>query len=254
MVTLGRMEFLRRAVDCYLNQSYPNKELQIVSLLDDNPKAPLIQFLEELNEPHIHLHLIEGEKSLGALRNISINKAQGAIICQWDDDDLYHPDRLKVQYEQLIKEQAEVCFLTSQLHYFKNDKVLSWLEWSNFRQPFDCMPNSIMMRKSVEVSYPEEGPNAQKKEDSNVLQQIHNLRVKIAKVKDRAYMYVYTYHGDNTWQKEHHYDLVKKTASNSSKLKKYQPELLKTIDYFALPKDLSLFYADTMSLERFATI
>ena len=34
-----------------------------------------------------------GKLPLGLLRNIAVAQAKGNIVCQWDDDDLYHRDR-----------------------------------------------------------------------------------------------------------------------------------------------------------------
>ncbi|MCC8197454.1 MAG: glycosyltransferase family 2 protein [Tannerellaceae bacterium] len=41
--------------------------------------------------------------TLGELRNLCVQNADGKYICQWDDDDWYSEDRLQIQMEYIIK-------------------------------------------------------------------------------------------------------------------------------------------------------
>jgi glycosyltransferase involved in cell wall biosynthesis len=37
----------------------------------------------------------EPGRTLGSLRNLDIEMAQGEYVCQWDDDDWYHAGRIE---------------------------------------------------------------------------------------------------------------------------------------------------------------
>jgi hypothetical protein len=61
-----------------------------------------------------------------------------------------------------------------------------------------------MMFKDGRFRYPESGPFAQRGEDSMLLYEIYQT-VGIVAAKDVGYLYLYTYHGRNTFDREHHY-------------------------------------------------
>ena len=91
-VTRNRVPWLRRSIECFMGQSYSNKELVVVYDTDDvHTKA----FLDELQ--NVPLVLVENSKrqKLGALRNMSVKAANGDLLMQWDDDDYYSNDRMK---------------------------------------------------------------------------------------------------------------------------------------------------------------
>ena len=68
-------------------------------------------------------------QTLGELRNASVEAARGDIVCQWDDDDRYHPRRLELQFAAMRVENSEFCFLTDQLHLFAPDRTMYWDDW-----------------------------------------------------------------------------------------------------------------------------
>ena len=61
--------------------------------------------------------------TLGELRNFSVQLARYPLVCQWDDDDLYHPRRLETQFAYLKIHCADFCFLTDQLHFFEDTNM-----------------------------------------------------------------------------------------------------------------------------------
>ena len=79
-VTRGRVELLQRAIECFQVQSYPHKELVIVCEGDDRET---LNFLHNLDGDAVRHHIVpvEPKKSLGALRNLSIQLAEGEFIC-----------------------------------------------------------------------------------------------------------------------------------------------------------------------------
>src|SRR5512135_2995391 len=101
MITKGandRIDSVRRAVADYCRQSHPRRELVIVqSGGDAAARADLLIHVETLGRSDIRVFDEPESASLGALRNRAGALARGNVLCQWDDDDMYHPDRLSAQ-------------------------------------------------------------------------------------------------------------------------------------------------------------
>jgi hypothetical protein len=87
MPTHDRRYFVTGAIDCFLKQTYPHKELII---LDDGPSV------EDLipRNPCIRYIRNEGKLTIGAKRNLCCGAAYGDVIAHWDDDDWSAPGRL----------------------------------------------------------------------------------------------------------------------------------------------------------------
>jgi glycosyltransferase involved in cell wall biosynthesis len=90
------------AVQSYLNQDYPNKQLVVV---DDSP--------EELRELFVIAGLTEGSSDLvyirsndrmtvGGKRNLACAMSSGDIFCHMDSDDLSSPNRISSQVSALL--------------------------------------------------------------------------------------------------------------------------------------------------------
>jgi glycosyltransferase involved in cell wall biosynthesis len=86
-------EFLARAaVNCFLRQSYANRELVIVNHGQEplNIVHPMIREVK-LEDPG------PKRKTIGELRNIGLENAKGDWVIQWDDDDYHHIHRIVFQ-------------------------------------------------------------------------------------------------------------------------------------------------------------
>lgn len=94
MPTKDRPQFIPGAIDCFLRQTYPHKELVI---LDDGesiehmiPRNPAIRYLR-----------IPGPLCIGTKRNMCCEQSNGDLIAHWDDDDWSTPTRLEEQVRAL---------------------------------------------------------------------------------------------------------------------------------------------------------
>ena len=93
MCTYGRFEIVKQSLTMFLAQDYPNKQLVIFNT------APTPLVLDEflMSHPDIKVvnqtHKSDGTpyKSLGCVRNASLEHAEGDIYICWDDDDLFMP-------------------------------------------------------------------------------------------------------------------------------------------------------------------
>lgn len=86
--TYGRPSHLEEAIACFLNQTYPNKELIILNSLPD----------QELRFDHPQVKIINLSRrpaTLGECRNMAIQQCSGEWLVTWDDDDIYLPNHLQ---------------------------------------------------------------------------------------------------------------------------------------------------------------
>lgn len=196
----GRESLARKAVDCFRRQTYEPRELVIVpdttrmeSLGPGEEATTFKQFLHEEADGARIVWTAPG-KSLGELRNVSLDAAEGELICQWDDDDQYHPDRLTRQWEALTKAQADACFLASQLHYFAGSREL-YVRDTGRRG----IEGTVMHRRDLPVRYPAIG-----KEEDTVFMRHLTKRFSTTILHGTPWLYLRVFHGNNTWNEEHH--------------------------------------------------
>jgi O-antigen biosynthesis protein len=104
MPTYERRRYVPQALQSFLQQDYPNRELIIV----DDGKDAIGDLAEGLpNVRYFHV----ARTSIGAKRNLACKHAAGEIIAHWDDDDWYSPDRLRYQVMPILAGKADLTGL-----------------------------------------------------------------------------------------------------------------------------------------------
>ena len=95
MCTYGRFNCVERAMNCFLAQTYPNKELIIYNTDEDSPYNDLKCQLLTLGILIINCKkdLITKElyTNVGAIRRDALLFAGGDYVVTWDDDDIFLP-------------------------------------------------------------------------------------------------------------------------------------------------------------------
>jgi glycosyltransferase involved in cell wall biosynthesis/predicted O-methyltransferase YrrM len=111
MPTANRRAFVPLAIEGFLGQDYPDRELVI---LDDggDPVADLVP-----DDPRVRYQRLATRTTLGAKRNLACEAARGQVLVHWDDDDWYAPDRISRQVRALDAAGADVCGVSSLLFY-----------------------------------------------------------------------------------------------------------------------------------------
>jgi hypothetical protein len=111
MPTANRRRFVPEAIEQFLAQDYPARELII---LDDGEDS-----VEDLAPAHPAVRYVRGprHRTLGAKRNAACELACGDIILHWDDDDWYAPHRIRAQVDALSRSGAELCGIDKVLFY-----------------------------------------------------------------------------------------------------------------------------------------
>ena len=188
MVTARRYALAMVAIASFQAQDYPNCELVIV---EDDSDPRLEQAVAALNDPRVRLiKCAPGEFTLGELRNQAISAARGEWVCQWDDDDLYDPARLRLQMAAIQAANADGCFL------------LRWTIWWPQQRRFASSverlwEGSLLARKALLEPY----PSLKRGEDTPVTEAFFK-RARVVGL-DAPRLYVYVVHGNNTFDPAH---------------------------------------------------
>jgi glycosyltransferase involved in cell wall biosynthesis len=197
----GRTSFLEKSIEYFQNQTYPDKELLIVSQANQEENEQIKQFI---SNSEIILHIVDEKMDLGTMRHTSVSLAKGDIVCQWDDDDVFGKNRLLNQYNKLISDKNNIASACSSfLHYFKCDRKIYLTDWSKNNKALDRKfhQGTIMFYRDAyngRVSY----SPAENCEDWDFAKKIvleGNIGL-INKFGD----FIYVYHGDNTMELSHH--------------------------------------------------
>jgi glycosyltransferase involved in cell wall biosynthesis len=114
---------LPQAIRCFRSQTYPSKELLIIS--EAGAGAESARVAAAAAGPDIRLIEIEAGRKIGEKRNFGCSRAAGEIIAHWDDDDFSAPERLADQIERLMESGKAVTGYSS-IH-FGNAQGEWWL-------------------------------------------------------------------------------------------------------------------------------
>lgn len=193
-VTRGKPHMLHRAITCFEEQTYPNKQLVVVYEDDDcKTQAYLKSRSWSAEYKLLQIQVLPVKKTLGELRNLSVSSADGEYVCQWDDDDWYDSDRMSVQMEHIRESGLPACILSRWVVF---DSVSQKAYISNRR----LWEGSILCRKDIMQQKPY--PELSIGEDTAVIDYLAQHKL-LAIIEDMPELYIYIYHGGNTWQQQH---------------------------------------------------
>ena len=219
----GRLEYFKRSVRDYCRQTHLRKELVIV--LDAGPPeavAAVACFVQGLGRSDIRLVRPDGKHSLGGLRNISLDCAHGDCICQWDDDDLHHPQRIERQLDALVAQDGEAVHLEEVMHLFTALREIYCTNWRATEA--GVLPGTLLCRRSAPIRYPESGRESRFGEDTSVSLQLR-ARGGYVVLRRAPWLYVYVSHGGNLWPDDHHRMLASELCLSRSLIQRREAEL-----------------------------
>jgi hypothetical protein len=156
------------------------------------------EYIRSLYDGRIKLIQLADDCILGDARNILSDNANGSIITPWDDDDWYHKDRLNYMYNFMNTNELNSVVISKVIIYneINGSAVISYARpWYG----------SLMYRNEINdgIKY----DSMHKGEDFNFTRNIIN--------KDKSsmllapHLYVYRFHGANTWDLNHFNILIK---------------------------------------------
>lgn len=239
--TTDRFELFTRSVACYCRQTYSRTELVVVSNGEPEYRRRVEAHLRQLGRSDIRQVFVEGDDwTLGRLRNLTLESASGELVCQWDDDDLYHPLRIERQVTELLGQHAMSCFLSEMLQYFVDRNELYWTIWDiepTWPIREQVIPGTLLCWRSVAARYPESGPHSDRLEDMDFLDQLVT-EGPVARISGEAYLYVYVFHGRNVWPFDHHWNIAHswRKARSKSALRWARRDLERHLALFEWPQ------------------
>ncbi len=220
-----RLRRLRQSLDCYLRQTYARRELVIV--IDGRPSEPTTTaevkaLVRGLGRSDVRVVEPANARSLGALRNVSLDHARGDLVCVWDDDDLHHPRRLAAQQAAMQATGAEALCLQHFTQFFEAERQLFCTNFLN--TVVGGLPTTLMYRRAAGVRYPEAGPRADREEDMALIEQLA-ARGDLRMLAGHPHLYVYVCHGANTCGVEHHRAMRQLFAMSPGLIRRREAEL-----------------------------
>lgn len=124
--TYKRSEYLERAIDSVLNQTYSNIEIIVVD--DNNPSSTYrtntINKMQKYKCNEKVKYIQNTENLGGALaRNVGITKATGDLITFLDDDDIYLPRKIETQLKYMVENNYDLTFTDVRIHNTKDTLI-----------------------------------------------------------------------------------------------------------------------------------
>lgn len=239
MITKDRLGFLARSLAAYCRQDYARKELVIVNHGSQDYLRKVNGLVDSTSRSDIRVIACPKHVKLGELRNRALDAARGPLICQWDDDDLYHPQRLSCHIDHMVSNNAKASFLTEQLQFFWDTRELFLCDWSAWGDDarYHLIPNTLLAYKNAMPQYPSE---AERLEDRSVRDELFFSGKAVRGLGGSAHLTIYTYHGANVYDREHHRSHVVRRGLSAEALRQRFPKLKGELETYPHLGDYSL--------------
>lgn len=236
MLTSNRKDAFLRSLECFQRQTYCDRELVIVSNGNETYREMLQASISSDMRRYIHQVFVPAATSLGTLRNRCLDECSGEIICQWDDDDLSHPNRIAFQVAALEGSNADACILGEHLHWFTASNQLFWCDWSRASRDIGLAGTVVAYHRSL----PRYATFRTSDEDSGVLEQLLLKGGRIAVMLNAGYLYIYTFHGKNTFSRRHHTALVRVLGIDTESIMARYDMLSTALMHYRMPAPLKV--------------
>ena len=231
-----RMALLAEAVADFVGQSHDARELVLLHDGDGLDHADIVALAARYPQAAIRVVQSAPGQSLGALRNHAISAAAGDWVCQWDDDDRYHPQRLALQWDVAQRDGAAVGYLVDQLHWFTAEDALFWDDWDSEPFPLNLIQGSILARRDIMPPYPDLPRGEDTLHTHRMLRLAATEGFGVSRLRGAGWCYIYRHHGQNVWNEAHHRAisqakrlsaarLLPRLADLRARLAEYQPAL-----------------------------
>jgi glycosyltransferase involved in cell wall biosynthesis len=239
----SRLSLLAQSIQDFMRQTYPEREQLILHDGDAEAHDRILELLRCLKVDRVaapvRVHRSSAPGALGQLRNEAVALSRGEVVCQWDDDDRYHPLRLQLQCQALREQGAAFCFLGDQLHWFRDEGALTWDDWDAEPYPLNFVQGTLTGLRALMPAYP---PSA-RGEDTAVCLSILAAGHRIARLRGVGWCYVYSYHGHNVWSRQHHQAISRAKQLSEFRLRARADELRQRLaEYGSGLEDLTVWH------------
>jgi glycosyltransferase involved in cell wall biosynthesis len=203
MVTADRPGLASRAIKCHAHQTYENTELVILddgsvdysSVISAHGAPGRVRYVRIPRDPAL---------TLGDLRNMSMELAQGDWMIQWDDDEWYAPTRIETQLNSALAGGTGACALKWTLVRIEGNGSIM-----NFRaETGTATPGTILYRR-CESRY----PSLRRNEDGVFMASVARELGMTVLGREHSHLFVRIHHGANTWSRAHFEQRLRRTPA-----------------------------------------
>ena len=120
--TYNRVDFIQKAVDSVLNQTFPCCELLVIDDGSTDDTSAIIQRMSNQSEVEIR-YIHQENKGASAARNLGIAKARYDLLCFLDSDDCWDTRKLEMQAAAMEQESGYLISHTCELWYRHGKRV-----------------------------------------------------------------------------------------------------------------------------------
>ena len=147
-----KKNYIEQTLKSILNQKYKNFEILIV--YDDSDKSDLL-FLKTLKKNDNRIKLVINNKNIGAgmSRNKAIKLSKGKYLAFIDSDDLWHPNKLKIQLSFMIKNKILITHTSYNIIDKNNSKIgfreARRIEYKDLIKSCDIGLSTVVINKKI---------------------------------------------------------------------------------------------------------
>ena len=191
--TYNRRRFLPYAIKCYESQTYPKDRMEWI-ILDDGTDS-VADVFKDLKIPNLRYIRMEQKLLIGAKRNILHKEAKGDIMVAMDDDDYYHPDRVRHVVMKMGQQPSVQLAGSSEIFIYYTD-IQKIYKFGPYNQNH-CTNGTLAVRKAYAKShlYDETVTHA---EEKSFLESYSNPMVQL----DSKTVMLVISHSENTFDKK----------------------------------------------------
>ena len=147
-----KKSYFEQTLKSILKQKY--KFFEILIIYDDNNKEDL-PFLKTLKKKDKRIKLFINKRNIGAgmSRNRGIRLSKGKYIAFIDADDLWHPQKLKIQLNFMIRNKVLISHTSYNIINQKNLKIgyreAKKIEYKDLLKSCDIGLSTVMIKKTL---------------------------------------------------------------------------------------------------------
>lgn len=199
MLTHKRLEMAKTSIECFLSQTYENKELIIVNSGGIHYFNRLNDFIKFQNTDKIK-HVLVNRKidtTMGDLRNHALTNATGDYCCVWDDDDFY--SKTRIESSVYFLEKMNVDYVMFQNFIVKlNGKTKHSIRNKKGLEP------TLMFRSCYNTRY----ASLNRHEDTDFIRRMKEKGLTSYIIDNDKNDYIYNFHGDNISPFNHFKEII----------------------------------------------
>ena len=188
MVTRGNTELIKYSLASYQRQTYAHRELVVVA--ESYAGEKVRAFIDSQEALNARVFVAPPGLTLGDHRNLAAARARGAILVNWDDDDVSDPQRLDVSVQALRKSGAAAAFLSRLLVWWPQRKIAAISERRAWEQTITVWRNTMPIYASLARG-----------EDTVAIDGL--ISKNLVAIVHCPLLYVYVVTGRNTWSARH---------------------------------------------------